>query len=118
MNASSEIDYEVIFNYTPIGMCISRHRVMQTCNLELSNIFGYQSGELNGHSFQVLYPTQDEFERTGARIVPIMCAEKGAYSDEHIMRRANGDLFCGATLLVTHWPLRTRTPPGFGPLKI
>jgi len=65
---------------------------MQVCNLALTRIFGYQPAELNGQSFQMLYPTPDEFERTGARIVPIMNA-KGTYSDERIMRRANGDLF-------------------------
>ena len=66
---------------------------MQVCNRALTRMFGYQSTELNGQSFpQLLYPTQDEFERTGARIVPIMHA-KGVYSDERIMQRANGELF-------------------------
>jgi len=45
-----------------------------------------------GESFQVLYPTADEFERTGARIVPVMNT-KGLYSDERIMKRASGELF-------------------------
>jgi hypothetical protein len=34
----------------------------------------------------------DEFLRTGDRIIPIMNA-KGRYSDERIMRRADGELF-------------------------
>jgi PAS domain S-box-containing protein len=86
------VDYETIFAHAPIGMCVSERRIMQVCNLALARMFGYQPGELNGESFKVLYPTQDEFERTGARIVPIMNA-KGIYSDERIMRRANGELF-------------------------
>ena len=92
MNELPLIDYQVIFEHAPVGMCISRHRIMQVCNQALTRMFGYQPGELNGQSFQLLYPTHDEFERTGARIVPIMNA-KGAYSDERIMRRANGELF-------------------------
>lgn len=55
-------------------------------------MFGYTTKELVGQSFRVLYPTIDEFERTGARIVPIMSA-KGHYSDERIMKRADGELF-------------------------
>ena len=92
MNDSPAIDYQIIFEHAPVGLCISRHRVMQVCNRELTKIFGYEAGDLDGQSFQILYPTADEFERTGARIVPIMNA-KGIYSDERIMRRANGDLF-------------------------
>jgi PAS domain S-box-containing protein len=89
---NSTIDYASIFAHAPIGMCVSERRIMQVCNLALARMFAYQPGELNGQSFQILYPTQDEFERTGARIVPIMNA-KGVYSDERIMRRANGELF-------------------------
>ncbi len=63
-----------------------------------------------GESFQVLYPTADEFERTGARIVPIMNT-KGMYSDERIMKRADGELFwCH----VTGRALDRREPLGAG----
>lgn len=73
-------------------MCVSQHRVIHSCNDALARMFGYQPSDLIGKSFLVLYPTLDEFERTGARIVPIMNA-KGHYSDERIMKRANQELF-------------------------
>jgi PAS domain S-box-containing protein len=92
MTASYAIDYETIFKHAPVGMCISVNRVIQSCNDAVSSMFGYAHGELDGKSFQVLYPTMDEFIRTGDRIIPIMNA-KGRYSDERIMRRANGELF-------------------------
>lgn len=92
MSASPEIDYETIFRRSPVGICVSQHRIIQTCNDALSQMFGYKRDELVGQSFLVLYPTHDEFERTGARIVPIMNV-KGCYSDERIMRRANRELF-------------------------
>jgi PAS domain S-box-containing protein len=92
MSASTIVNYETIFQYAPIGMCVSQHRVIHACNDALANMFGYKSGELVGQSLRVLYPTLDEFERTGARIVPIMNA-KGCYSDERIMKRANQELF-------------------------
>ncbi|MES2128725.1 MAG: LuxR C-terminal-related transcriptional regulator [Pseudomonadota bacterium] len=88
----SAIDYETIFRHAPVGMCISLNRVIQAANEALSGMFGYAPGQLEGQSFQALYPTQDEFMRTGERIVPIMNT-KGRYSDERIMRRANGELF-------------------------
>ncbi len=92
MNAPHAINYETIFQHAPVGMCISVDRVIQSCNRALDTMFGYAQGRLHGQSFSVLYPTMDEFLRTGDRIVPIMNA-KGRYSDERIMRRADGELF-------------------------
>ena len=92
LTASYAIDYETIFQHAPVGMCISVDRVIQSANEALASMFGYACPALEGQSFQVLYPTMIEFQRTGERIVPIMSA-KGRYSDERIMRRANGELF-------------------------
>ncbi|RZJ85238.1 MAG: PAS and helix-turn-helix domain-containing protein [Massilia sp.] len=86
------IDYEMIFQHAPVGMCVSSDRVIRSCNQALATMFGYEAGELHEKSFSVLYPTMDEFLRTGDRIAPIMNA-KGRYSDERIMRRADGELF-------------------------
>ena len=92
MSALLPIDYQTIFQQAPVGMCVSRHRIIQAGNDALAKMFGYPPAELTGQSFLILYPTTDEFERTGARIVPIMNAT-GHYSDERIMKRANGELF-------------------------
>ena len=93
LKASYALDYETIFQYAPVGMCISVDRVIQSANEALASMFCYdRSRSLAGQSFLVLYPTMDEFLRTGDRIVPIMNA-RGRYSDERIMRRADGELF-------------------------
>ncbi len=92
MNAPPRIDYETIFLRAPVGMCISENRIIQSCNDSLAGMFGYGRSDLVGQSFRVLYPTLEEFRRTGDRIIPIMNA-KGRYSDERIMRRATGELF-------------------------
>lgn len=92
MSASLPIDYQTLFQHAPVGMCVSQQRVIHACNEALANMFGYPPNALVGQSFRILYPTRDEFERTGARIVPIMCAQ-GRYSDERIMKRANQELF-------------------------
>lgn len=107
MNAPYAIDYAMIFQHAPVGMCVSRDRVIEACNGALATMFGYPAGRLTGQSFSVLYPTMDEFLRTGDRIIPIMNA-RGRYSDERIMRRASGELFwCHVTgrALDAHAPL-------------
>jgi PAS domain S-box-containing protein len=92
LNPRQAIDYQTIFLNAPVGMCISVNRVIQGCNDALAHMFGYDRQDLDGKSFLILYPTLDEFLRTGDRIIPIMNA-KGRYSDERIMRRANQELF-------------------------
>src|SRR3569623_68751 len=92
MNTAETIDYQTIFMHAPVGMCISRRRIIQACNQSLADMFGYRLEELAGQSFTVLYPSADEFLRTGARIVPIMNAKRH-YSDERIMKRADQELF-------------------------
>jgi PAS domain S-box-containing protein len=92
MSDRGSVDYEEIFVHAPVGMCVLQHRMMHVANLALARMFGYTQAELAGQSVKLLYPSVDEFERTGARLVPLLNRE-GAYSDERIMRRAGGELF-------------------------
>ena len=92
MNSAQAIDFAMIFERAPVGLCVSHQRVISACNDALAAIFGTTAGQLQGQSFSVLYPTLDEFERTGARIAPIL-NRQGFYSDERIMKRASGELF-------------------------
>ncbi|GAA4019326.1 LuxR C-terminal-related transcriptional regulator [Actimicrobium antarcticum] len=92
MNDTLTIDYAQIFQHAPVGLCISERRVIRAANRSLAAMFGYSPEQLADQSFLILYPTPDEFERTGARIIPIM-TEHGCYSDERIMKRASGELF-------------------------
>jgi PAS domain S-box-containing protein len=86
------IDFAMIFERAPVGLCVSEQRSIRACNLELASMFGYNVATLNGQSFSILYPSADEFERTGERIAPIL-NRQGFYSDERIMKRADGELF-------------------------
>jgi PAS domain S-box-containing protein len=102
MNLAQTVNFETIFMHAPLGMCVSENRVIKACNLALADIFGYDVETLTGKSFELLYPTPDEFERTGARIAPIMNS-RGHYADERIMKRASQELFwchvTGASLI-------------------
>jgi PAS domain S-box-containing protein len=84
-----ELDYRTAFDLAPIGLVLSRNRLMVDCNQVVLEMFGAQRDQLVGHSFEVLYPTHDEFERTGARIVASLDAG-GRYADERVMKRLDG----------------------------
>lgn len=92
MSAPLVIDYQAVFQHAPIGMCLSQNRVIHACNDALASIFGYSANELVGSSFQILYPTLAEYERTGVRIISSINVN-GYYSDERIMKRASQELF-------------------------
>ena len=86
-----EIDYKLAFDLAPIGLVLSRNRMIVDCNQHVCEMFGATREQLMGQSFRVLYPSTDEYERTGQRITPIMNA-KGFYADERIMQRVDGRL--------------------------
>lgn len=83
------IDYRLAFEMAPVGLALSRNRTIMDCNQRLCDMFGTTQEQLIGQSFLVLYPSADEFERTGARITPIL-NRNGTYADDRIMRRMDG----------------------------
>jgi PAS domain S-box-containing protein len=87
------LDYRTAFDLAPIGLVLSRQRQIVDCNQQLLAMFGAARDQLIGRSFEVLYPTVDEFERAGDRIIASLDAQ-GRYADERVMKRqAKGELF-------------------------
>jgi PAS domain S-box-containing protein len=86
-----DIDYRLAFDMAPLGLALSRQRAMVDCNQALCDMFGASREQLLGQSFRILYPSADEYERTGARIAPIL-GRSGTYADDRIMRRVDGRL--------------------------
>ena len=87
--ADPPLDYRTAFDLAPIGLVLSRNRLMVDCNRHVLEMFGATREALIGHSFELLYPTHDEFERTGARIAASLNGS-GWYADERVMKRVGG----------------------------
>ncbi|EJE52696.1 PAS domain S-box [Acidovorax sp. CF316] len=87
-----DVDYRLAFDMAPVGLVLSRNRAMVDCNRQVCEMFGASRELLIGQSFQILYPSADEYERLGAHMEPILNA-KGHYADNRIMKRANGEVF-------------------------
>jgi PAS domain S-box-containing protein len=83
------MDYRLAFDLAPLGMALSRDRIMVDCNQALCEMFGVDRDQLVGQSFQILYPSADEFERMGQRIVPLL-RSGSTYADDRIMKRVGG----------------------------
>lgn len=84
-----DIDYRQAFDLAPVGLALSRNRTMIDCNQHLCDMFGASKEQMVGQSFQVLYPSADEFERLGARMAPLL-NRNGTYADDRIMKRLDG----------------------------
>jgi PAS domain S-box-containing protein len=84
-----DIDYRLAFEHAPIGMVLSRDRIILDCNRHVCEVFGTEREALIGESFALLYPSTDEFERIGQRILSKM-KQGGSYADDRIMRRVDG----------------------------
>ncbi len=97
----SRVDFMEAFRFAPIGQAIGHNRVIAACNIAFTKTFKLPDNELIGRTFQTLYPTQEDFEKTGRRIAPIL-GRDGVYADDRIMKRGDGELFwvhvSGATL--------------------
>ncbi len=87
-----DIDYRLAFELAPVGLALSSHRTIVDCNRHLCEMFGASHELLVGQSFQILYPSALEFERTGSRIAPIL-NRNGTYADNRIMKRSSGETF-------------------------
>ena len=83
------IDYRLAFEMAPVGLVLSRNRCIVDCNMHLCEMFGASREQLIGQSFLVLYPSADEYERIGMRMLPALNT-KGLYADNRIMKRVDG----------------------------
>jgi PAS domain S-box-containing protein len=84
--ALSAQDYRNAFDWAPVGLILSRKRLVMDCNQQILTMFGVRREELVGQSLEVLYPTAAEFERTGQRIAAQLDSS-GRYADERVMKR-------------------------------
>jgi len=80
------------FAHAPVGLALTRNRVIDRCNARFCETFGYAASELQGRSLAVLYPSNEEFLRIGEIGLERMRAS-GRYADERIMQRRDGSLF-------------------------
>ena len=82
----------IAFERAPIGLVVTRHRIVETCNDAFADMFGHARHDLSGKSIAVLYPSLREFADLGARGREEMRSGQ-SYRDNRIMKRRDGSLF-------------------------
>jgi PAS domain S-box-containing protein len=77
------------FDHAPVGIVMTRHRVIERCNATFCDLSGYSSAALLGQSFRMLYGSDAEFiQIRDIGLEPMR--QSGAYSDERMLRHAGG----------------------------
>jgi PAS domain S-box-containing protein len=87
-----DVDYRQAFENSPVGLAVGENRVIRACNHEFARTFRGSIEELVGQTFERLYPTQSDYEETGARVGERLASQR-VYTDDRVMRRLDGDLF-------------------------
>ena len=85
-------DLLLAFELAPVGLLVSRRRVVQSYNQAFCDMFGHAPEALAGKSLECLYPSHAEYTHIGDRALATM-RDSGVYADERIMRKADGRLF-------------------------
>jgi len=87
-----DVDYREAFENAPVGLAVGRNRTIVAGNHEFARIFRGAIAGMVGETFERLYPTQTDYEETGARVGERLASER-SYTDDRVMRRLDGDLF-------------------------
>ncbi len=84
------MDWDVMaFEAAPVGIVLTEHRVIRSCNESFAQMLGYEKCALIGQSFRLLYDTAQEFERVRDIGIGPLKAQL-PYADERMMRRLDG----------------------------
>ncbi len=81
---------QIAYESAPIGIVLTQHRIVKSCNLMFAEMLGYQKDEVLEQSFRMFYQTRKEFDNVrDIGIKPLK--EKGVYTDERLVKRKDGD---------------------------
>ncbi|WP_299484212.1 PAS and helix-turn-helix domain-containing protein [uncultured Roseibium sp.] len=77
------------FDHAPMGLALTEHRIIRTCNQTFADMFGYQKEMLIGKSFRLLYGSEEEFHQIrDIGLKPL--SQSLPYTDERLMLRSDG----------------------------
>ena len=88
-----DVDYRLAFDLAPVGLVLSRNRLIVDCNQQLCEMFGADARAARRPVVRAALPDADEFERIGARMAPILERQRPLRRRPHHEARSNGEVF-------------------------
>ena len=80
---------QIAFDAAPIGIVMTRNRVIKAANASFASMLGYSVPQLIGQSFRMFYSSDEEFHAIRDIGLPAMRAS-GKYTDERLVRHHDG----------------------------
>ncbi len=90
--AATMQEQRVIFEAVSLGVLFTVQHRIKRCNRALEAMFGYEPGELLGHSTEVLFQDKEAFEQIGQQAYGLTGAGQ-LYTGETRYRRKDGSTF-------------------------
>ena len=88
--ADDPLVYKHVFDNAIVGICVMARRRFIRVNQRMAELFGYGTGELEGRSVRLLYPTDEDYAAIGRRLAQTPRAQ--AFSHEHPLVARDGTL--------------------------
>lgn len=85
-------EQSAILENVMFGVMFVRDRKIISANRRCEELFGYESGQMIGHSTQILFPGVLEFEQAGQYQYPLI-AKSDYFSEERKYKRQDGSIF-------------------------
>ncbi len=87
-----DAEKQAVFDAAPVGILMSRDRIITHCNRALEQLYGFEPGELIGKSTRLGYITEDDFNATATGLARAM-ADGEQYRQQLEMKRKDGTTF-------------------------
>ncbi|WP_270729392.1 LuxR C-terminal-related transcriptional regulator [Shimia sp. Alg240-R146] len=84
--------YALAFDHAPVGLILLENRVIRRANPRFGEMFGLTPEACKGLPIAEIYASEEDFQTIGAKVYAAI-RDTGRYSDERIMKRADGSLF-------------------------
>ncbi len=80
------------FEHAPVGLILLENRVIRRANPRFCEMFDLAQAKSEGLPIAEIYASEEDFQTIGAKVYSAI-RETGRYSDERVMKRADGSLF-------------------------
>lgn len=91
-------EQQVILNNAGVGICFIRDRLIQRCNQQFANIYGFDTpDDMTGLSSEHLYPDSLSFRQLGSEAYPRLIKGERYSTEIKMIRRCGTEFWCQVT---------------------
>ncbi len=87
--AQAHRELKAIFDNAPVGIILTRHRQVVSCNRRMEELLGWDPGELTGNSTRWWFESDEQYRAYGEALYPVL-AEGRVVQEEMQFRRKDG----------------------------